>query len=41
MRAIDRLARLEALLQRPRNNDPQRMAWQRLLLALRAALTPF
>lgn len=39
MRTTDRLARLESLLQRPRNNDPQRMAWQRLLLALRAALT--
>lgn len=39
MRNLDRLARLEALLQRPRTNDPKRIAWQRLLLALRAALT--
>lgn len=35
----DRLARLEALLHRPRMNDPKRIAWQRLLLALRALLT--
>lgn len=39
MKSADRLARLEALLNRPRMNDTKRMAWQRLLLALRAALT--